>query len=139
MIPNVAGGLAGQRLGDYELTALLGAGGMAEVYRALDVDMDRTVAVKVLPAALSADPGYAARFCAAVRRVAALDHPHIVPIDHYGEERGLLYLVMPILKESLRDRLEREQIPLADATRYATEIAAGLDMAHAQGIVHRAI
>jgi hypothetical protein len=139
MIPNVAGGLAGQRLGDYELTALLGAGGMAEVYRALDVDMDRTVAVKVLPAALSADPGYAARFRAAVRRVAALDHPHIVPIDHYGEERGLLYLVMPILKESLRDRLEREQIPLADATRYATEIAAGLDMAHAQGIVHRAI
>ena len=139
MIPSVAGGLVGQRLGDYELTALLGAGGMAEVYRALDVDMDRAVAVKVLPAALSADSGYAARFRAEVRRVAALDHPYIVPIYHYGEERGLLYLVMPILKESLRDRLERERIPLADATRYATEIATGLDMAHAQGIVHRAI
>jgi serine/threonine protein kinase len=137
MIPSVAGGLTGQRLGDYELTALLGAGGMAEVYRGLDVDMDRAVAVKVLPAALSADPGYAARFRAEVRRVAALDHPHIVPIYHYGEERGLLYLVMPILKESLRDRLERGQIPLADATRYATEIAAALDTAHAQGIIHR--
>src|SRR5690242_19918007 len=137
VVSGVVGGLTGQRLGDYELTALLGAGGMAEVYRGLDVGLGRAVAVKVLPASLAGDPGYVARFRAEARRVAALDHPHIVPVYHYGEERGLLYLVMPILKESLRDRLEHGPIPLADAVRYVMEIAAGLDMAHAQGIVHR--
>ncbi len=143
MASGVVGGLTGQRLGDYELTALLGAGGMAEVYRGLDVGLGRAVAVKVLPASLAGDPGYVARFRAEARRVAALDHPHIVPVYHYGEERGLLYLVMPILKESLRDRLERalagtdEPLSIVAAARYVMEIAAGLDMAHAQGIVHR--
>jgi len=143
VVSGVVGGLTGQRLGDYELTALLGAGGMAEVYRGLDVGLGRAVAVKVLPASLAGDPGYVARFRAEARRVAALDHPHIVPVYHYGEERGLLYLVMPILKESLRDRLERalagtdEPLPIVAAARYVMEIAAGLDMAHAQGIVHR--
>ena len=143
VVSGVAGGLTGHRLGDYELTSLLGAGGMAEVYRGLDVGLGRAVAVKVLPANLAGDPGYVARFRAEARRVAALDHPHIVPVYHYGEERGLLYLVMPILKESLRDRLERalagtdEPLPIVAAARYVMEIAAGLDMAHAQGIVHR--
>src|SRR5689334_5492194 len=143
VVSGVVGGLTGQRLGDYELTALLGAGGMAEVYRGLDVGLGRAVAVKVLPASLAGDPGYVARFRAEARRVAALDHLHIVPVYHYGEERGLLYLVMPILKESLRDRLERalagtdEPLPIVAAARYVMEIAAGLDMAHAQGIVHR--
>jgi serine/threonine protein kinase len=107
-MPDGAGALVGRRLGDYRLEALLGIGGMAEVYRAYEAGLDRAVAVKVLPPALAADPDYVRRFRQEARRVAALRHPHIVPVYHYGEDEALLYLVMPILWESLRDRLDRE-------------------------------
>ncbi|HEV8193462.1 MAG TPA: serine/threonine-protein kinase, partial [Ktedonobacterales bacterium] len=126
------------RLGGYRLRALLGTGGMAEVYRALDPRLGREVAVKVLPASLAADPNYVARFRDEARRVAVLNHPHIVPVYHYGEEGGLLFLVMPILRESLRDRLGREGIlPPAEAGRIAVEIASALEAAHDRSLVHR--
>jgi serine/threonine-protein kinase len=125
-------------LGGYRLRALLGTGGMAEVYRALDPRLGREVAVKVLPAPLAADPNYVARFRDEARRVAALNHPHIVPVYHYGEDGGLLFLVMPILRESLRDRLGRERVlPPAEAGRIAVEIASALEAAHDRGLVHR--
>jgi serine/threonine-protein kinase len=130
--------LVGQTLQGFQLLALLDAGGMAEVYRGRDVALDREVAVKVLPAALATDAGYVARFRDEARRVAALAHPNIVPVYHFGEERGLLFLVMPILKESLRDWMGQESLPHPeDSIRIAAQVAAALEAAHAQGLVHR--
>ncbi len=139
----VGGGeLQGQQLGVFVLQSLLGSGGMAEVYRAFDPRLNRMVAVKVLPPILAADPNYVARFRTEARRVAALNHPHIVPVYHYGEEmvkrQRLLYQVMPILRESLRDRLDREgTLPLVEAGRIVVEIASALEAAHEMGLVHR--
>ena len=132
------GSLTGRQLGDFLLEGLLGAGGMAEVYRGFDVKLKRRVAVKVLPAMLASDANYVQRFRTEAQRVAALNHPHIVPIYHFGEEGPLLYHVMPLLEESLRDRLEREG-PLApqEAVGLIVQIASALSVAHAAGLVHR--
>lgn len=130
--------LIGSTLGGFQLTSLLGEGGMAEVYRGFDVQLQRDVAVKVLPHHIARDPRYVARFRNEAQRVAALHHPNVVPIFHFGEERGLLYLVMPILKESLRDRMTREgAIEPVEAVFLAVEVAMALDAAHGQGVVHR--
>ncbi|MEO7000310.1 MAG: serine/threonine-protein kinase [Ktedonobacterales bacterium] len=138
MAQAMQGGLVGQLLGAYTLEALIGAGGMAEVYRARDAALGREVAVKVLPRTLAEDAGYVARFRAEARHVASLTHPAIVPIYSYGEEHGLLYLVMPILRESLRERLDREgPLPQREAIRLTTQIATGLQAAHELGIIHR--
>lgn len=125
-------------LGGFRLTSLLGTGGMAEVYRGYDLQLQRDVAVKVLPGHVARDPRYVARFRNEAQRVAALRHPNVVPIFHFGEERGLLYLVMPILKESLRDRMTREgTLDPLEAIFLTVEVAQALDAAHSQGIVHR--
>lgn len=133
-----AGSLTGKQLGDFQLQGLLGAGGMAEVYRGFDVKLKRAVAVKVLPASLASDPNYVQRFRTEAQRVAALNHPHIVPVYHFGEEGPLLYHVMPLFNESLRDRLEREgMLSPKDAVRLIVQIASALSVAHAAGLVHR--
>lgn len=133
-----AGAMVGQRLGDYELRQLIGIGGMAEVYRGYDVVLQREVAVKVLAGSLASDHSYVERFRTEARRVAALNHPNVVPVYAAGEERGSLYLVMPILSDSLRDLLDRERrVPFAEAVALATQVASGLDAAHAIGLVHR--
>ncbi len=140
--PAQRGKLAGYTVGNYHLQALLGVGGMAEVYRAQDLGLSRTVAVKILFGQLAADPGYVARFRAEARRVATLKHPHIVQVFAYGEEaingQKLLYLVMPLLQESLRHVLLREgRLPSDRATQLALQIAQALGAAHATGLVHR--
>ncbi len=132
------GALAGQTLGEYKLEALIGAGGMAEVYRGRDTKLGRDVAVKVLPPHLATDAGYVARFRDEARRVATIDHANIVPVYQFGEERGLLYIVMPLLRESLRERMERTGLPaIPEAMRITVQVAAALDAAHGQGIIHR--
>lgn len=132
------GGLIGRTLGGYPLIGLLGVGGMAEVYRARDVRLKREVAVKVLPSALAKDASYVARFRAEAQRTAAFTHPNVVPVYDYGEEGGLLYLVMPVLESSVRDRLDREgALAPMDAARLAYQVAAALDAAHRRGLVHR--
>ena len=138
MTPTSGGSLVGKQLGDFQLQGLLGAGGMAEVYRGFDVKLKRQVAVKILPVAMANDPGYVQRFKTEAQRVAALNNPHIVPVYAFGEEGQLLYHVMPILKESLRDRLDRD-VTLApqDAVRLVVQIASALSVAHAAGLVHR--
>jgi serine/threonine protein kinase len=132
------GSLVGQTLGVYRLRSLLGVGGMAEVYLAEDPSLRRDIAVKVLPRSLAADPGYVERFRNEAQRVASLSHPNITPVYTFGEERGLLYLVMPRLKESLRERMDHEgQLPMQEAARITNQIAAALYIAHQHGIVHR--
>jgi Protein kinase domain len=134
------GALTGMRLGDYELRDMLGVGGMAEVYRAFDPGLERDVAVKVLSGPLASDAGYVRRFRDEARRVAALSHPHIVPIYAFGEEpeRGLLYLVMPVVPGSLRDHLMRVgRLPADQAVALVYQVASALEAAHAAGFVHR--
>ncbi|HEX9036414.1 MAG TPA: serine/threonine-protein kinase [Ktedonobacterales bacterium] len=132
------GALVGQTLEGYRLRKLLGVGGMAEVYQAEEPSLHRDVAVKVLPRLLATDPNYVTRFRAEARHVANLSHPNIVPVYTFGEDRGLLFLVMPLLKESLRDRMEREGvIAPKEAGRIAYAVASALHTAHHYGIVHR--
>ncbi len=138
--PGEMGALSGMRLGDYELRDLLGVGGMAEVYRAYDAGLQRDVAVKVLSGPLATDVGYVRRFRDEARRVAALSHPHIVPIYAFGEEpeRGLLYLIMPVVPGSLRDYLMRVgRLPTREAVGLVYQVASALEAAHAAGFVHR--
>lgn len=132
------GALVGRQLGTYGLLRLIGAGGMAEVYLAQDINLERQVAVKVLPHVLAADPAYVARFRDEGRRVANLNHPHIVPVYSAGEQDGLLYMVMPFFQESLRDRMQRAGRPSpSQAISLVLQIADALAAAHQVGIVHR--
>src|SRR6516164_11464156 len=128
----------GIRLGPYEILSPLGAGGMGEVYRARDTRLDRTVAVKVLPAHLTSDPDLRQRFEREARTISSLNHPHICALYDVGHHDGTDYLVMEFLEgETLADRLQRGRVPLDQVLKIGAEIAGALDKAHAQGIVHR--
>ena len=128
----------GARLGPYEIVSALGAGGMGEVYRARDTRLDRTVAVKILPAALAADPELRERFDREARAISQLTHPHICTLHDVGREGAVDYLVLEYLEgESLEKRLARGALPLGTALTIAIEIADALTAAHRAGIVHR--
>ena len=128
----------GTRLGPYEVTALIGAGGMGEVYRARDTRLERDVAVKVLPDVWGADPERVSRFAREARTLAALNHPHIAHIHGLEETAGLTALVMELVEgPTLADRLAGGPLPLDDVLSIARQIAEALEAAHDQGIVHR--
>jgi hypothetical protein len=128
----------GTRLGPYEIHSALGAGGMGEVYRARDTRLDRSVAVKVLPADIAADPNARVRFEREARAIAALDHPHICSLFDIGDADGTHHLVMPLLEgQTLAARIERGALPLEEALAIGIQVADALDKAHRQGIVHR--
>jgi len=98
----------GTRLGPYEIQSALGAGGMGEVYKGRDTRLDRSVAIKILPAALAADSQFRDRFDREARAISQLDHPHICALYDVGEQTGTAYLVMQYLEgETLADRLTR--------------------------------
>jgi hypothetical protein len=125
--------LSGTRLGAYEVTAQIGALGMGEVYKARDTRLDRTVAVKVLPADLAADPDRRARFEREARAIAALSHPHICTIHDVGRHEEIDYLVMEYLDgETLADRLAHGKgpLPLEQVLKIGIDIADALDNAH---------
>ena len=129
---------AGSRLGPYEIVSPLGAGGMGEVFRALDTRLDRTVAIKILPREFAANAQWKARFEREARAISQLNHPNICTLHDVGSEGGVEYLVMELLEgESLADRLGRGALPIADVLRYGVQIAEGLDKAHRSGITHR--
>ncbi len=128
----------GSRLGPYEVQSAIGAGGMGEVYKARDTRLDRSVAIKVLPAHVSADPDRRARFEREAKTIAGLNHPHICTLHDVGEHDGTTYLVMEHLAgETLAERLQKGPLPLEQALTVATEIADALSAAHRQGVIHR--
>jgi serine/threonine-protein kinase len=133
------GSHSGETLASYQLLNMIGSGGMAEVYRARDLSLGREVAVKVLLPELTQDIQFVERFRKEASHVAALEHRHVVPIYHYGEEHGLLFLVMPLLRGgSLRERLRHEKrFDAAEAVHITVQIAAALDAAHTAQLVHR--
>ena len=129
---------SGTHLGPYEILSRVGAGGMGEVFRARDTRLDRTVAVKVLPAELAHNAQLRLRFQREARAISALGHPNICALYDVGEHDGVDFLVMEYLEgESLADRLLRGPVPLKEALRIGVEIAAALERAHREGIVHR--
>ena len=130
----------GAKLGPYEIVALLGAGGMGEVYRAKDTRLERTVAIKVLPADKVADPQRKQRFIQEAQAVSALNHPNIVTLHDIATAGGIDYLVMEYVSGKPLDQMIRQKgVSLPQATAYATQIASALAAAHAVGIVHRDI
>ena len=152
---------AGTRLGPYEILALIGAGGMGEVYKARDTRLDRTVAIKTLSPRLAADAQFRERFDREARVISQLDHPNICALYDVGEHHGRAFLVMQYLEgETLAARLAPSQdrarpdagtplqdsgggrsldrpVAIPEALQLATEIASALDAAHTAGVVHR--
>lgn len=129
---------AGTRLGPYKIVALLGAGGMGEVYRALDTKLDRDVAIKILPEQFVSDPERVARFQREAKTLASLNHPHIGGIYGLEDAEGVRALVLELVEgPTLADRIAGGPIPLDEALPIAKQIADALEAAHEQGIVHR--
>ena len=129
---------AGMRLGPYEILAPLGAGGMGEVYRARDVRLERTVAIKILPGQLSCDPLHKQRFEREAKTISNLNHPHICVLHDIGHQDGIDYLVMECVEgETLAKRLEKGPLPQEQVLKLGAQIADALDKAHRSGVVHR--
>ena len=128
----------GTQLGAYEILAPIGAGGMGEVYRAKDISLGRDVAIKVLPAAVSADPDRLRRFEQEARSAGLLNHPNILSIYGFGTHDGAPYVVSELLEgATLRDRIGGTALSTRRAIDYALQIAQGLAAAHETGLVHR--
>jgi Tol biopolymer transport system component len=128
----------GTRLGPYQILALLGAGGMGEVYRARDTRLGRDVAIKVLAPRLAATPEVRARFEREARTISQFNHPHICALYDIGGAGDTQYLVMELLEgETLAHRLDREPLPISEVLTLGAQIADALDRAHRAGVVHR--
>jgi serine/threonine protein kinase len=128
----------GTQLGSYEITALLGKGGMGEVYRARDTKLKREVAIKILPDEFSRDPERIGRFQREAEALALLNHPNIGAIYDIQEANESRFLVLELVEgETLADRLRRGPIPVENALKIAQMIAEALEAAHEKGIVHR--
>src|SRR5437762_1298439 len=129
---------SGTKLGPYEIVAPLGTGGMGEVYRARDTRLERTVAIKILPAQFSTDPVRKQRFEREAKTISSLNHPNICTLHDIGHQDGMDYLVMECVEgETLARRLEKGPLPLDQVLKYGAQIADALDKAHSSGVVHR--
>ena len=128
----------GAKLGPYEILTPLGAGGMGEVYRARDTRLERSVAIKILPAQFSSDPVHKQRFEREAKAISHLNHPHICVLHDIGHQDGIDYLVMECVEgETLAKRLEKGPLPLEQVLKLGAQIADALDKAHRSGVVHR--
>ena len=130
--------MIGRSLGIYEITELLGKGGMGEVYRGRDPQLKRDVAIKVLPEAVASDPQRLARFEREAQLLAALNHANIAAIYGLGEADGTRFLVLELVEgETLEERLQRGSLDVHTALQIGKQIAEALEEAHGKGIVHR--
>ncbi|MDJ0465533.1 serine/threonine-protein kinase [Streptomyces sp. H27-C3] len=132
-------GLLGKQIASYLVECEIGRGGMAVVYRARDLRLDRTVALKLLAPELARNDTFRRRFTHESRVAAAIDHPHIVPVFEAGETDGVLYIAMRyVAGQDLRALLDRQgPLPIGAATRIAAQVASALDAAHDHDLVHR--
>jgi eukaryotic-like serine/threonine-protein kinase len=129
---------AGQKVGPYEISAPLGAGGMGEVYRAKDTRLGREVAIKILPAEFSSNQNRLERFEQEARAASALSHPNIITVHDVGAHNGASYIAMELIDgKSLREMLQAGALPVKRAVSLSAQIADGLAKAHEAGIVHR--
>lgn len=129
---------SGTKLGPYEIQSSLGAGGMGEVYRARDTRLERIVAIKILPEAVSSDSDRLQRFQHEARVLSTLNHPNVLAIYDVGEQNGIRFLVSEFLEgQSLRETLASGTVARRRVSEYALEVAKGLAAAHEKGIVHR--
>lgn len=141
--PKTGDSLLGKKLDEYRLDSLLGRGGMARVYRGLDVRLNRLVAVKVIDTPFRTDADYMARFEREAQTIAQLEHPHIVTVYRFGQSGGLLYLAMRYiegqnLEAVLADyRAGGQFIPPEEASRIVHQVCLALDYAHKKGVIHR--
>src|SRR5262245_28242435 len=130
--------LVGRKLGPYQIQAVLGAGGMGEVYKARDTRLNRTIAIKVLPRYLSERADLRQRFEREARAIAGLNHPNICALYDVGREEGIDFLVMEYVEgETLSHRLRKGPLPTEQLLRSTVEIATALDQAHRHGVIHR--
>ena len=130
--------LLSRTIGNYQIVDRLGKGGMATVYRARQVNMQRDVAIKIMSADLAQDPQFVARFEREAQVIAHLEHPRILPVHDFGHEGELFYLVMRLIEgDTLYQRLLDGALPVELAARFTAQIAEALDYAHAQGVIHR--
>jgi serine/threonine protein kinase len=129
---------SGTKLGPYEVQSPLGAGGMGEVYRGRDTRLDRTVAIKILPAHLSSNPEAKQRFEREARAISSLNDPNICTLYDVGRQDGIDYLVMEFLEgETLASRLVKGPLPPEQVLKHGIEICKGLQKAHKTGVIHR--
>ena len=128
----------GSRLGHYDVTALIGEGGMGQVYQAIDTKLNRQVALKILPEAFASDPDRLARFQREAQVLASLNHPNIAAIHGLEDSEGTKALVLELVEgPTLADRIAQGPIPVDEALPIATQIAEALEAAHEQGDIHR--
>src|SRR5215471_2709187 len=128
----------GTRLGSLEITALLGKGGMGEVYRARDTKLKRDVAIKILPNEFSRDADRVGRFQREAQLLASLNHPNIAHVYSIEESGETPYIVMELVeRETLQARIRRGPLPMNEVLKIAKQIAEALEAAHEKGVIHR--
>lgn len=129
---------SGQKLGNYEILDAIGVGGMGEVYRARDSELEREIAIKVLPEAFAGDDERVARLEREARLLASLNHPHIAAIHSLENAAGARFLVLEVVEgETLQERIDRGPLPIDEAVDLARQIAEALEAAHGKGVIHR--
>lgn len=128
----------GKTIGPYQIIEQTGAGGMGEVYKAIDSRLDRTVAIKVLPETFALNDDIKQRFEREAKAISSLNHPNICTLYDVGQENGLRYLVMEFIEgETLSAKIKRGPIPMQEFLEISIQVADALDKAHRQGLVHR--
>lgn len=131
--------IIGKHIGQYEVVGQIGQGGMATVYKAFQPSINRYVAIKILPSQYAQDPNFVKRFEHEARAIAALEHPHILPVYDFGTQDGLTYMVMRYVEGGTLSNLMGQPMPAKQVVRLIGAVARALDYAHKQGIVHRDI